>query len=105
MKLLLIGPPGGGKGTQAKLLANKYNIPQISTGDMLRDHISKNTNLGIHAKNQQIPQYLHFFIHFSLILASRTLPIASGSKFRANCPYQCVRSPHDDPICSANHDL
>ena len=51
MKILLIGPPGGGKGTQAKLLVDKYSIPQISTGDMLRDHVSNNSKLGIKAKN------------------------------------------------------
>jgi len=50
MRILLIGPPGGGKGTQAKLLVNKYNIPQISTGDMLRDYVSNKTELGIEAK-------------------------------------------------------
>ena len=50
MRILLIGPPGGGKGTQAKLLVDKYNIPQISTGDMLRDHVSNKTKLGIEAK-------------------------------------------------------
>ena len=50
MKILLLGPPGGGKGTQAKFLIEKLNIPQISTGDMLREHVNKQTSLGIEAK-------------------------------------------------------
>ena len=50
MKILLIGPPGGGKGTQAKLLIEQFSIPQISTGDMLRGHIKNDSNLGKEAK-------------------------------------------------------
>ena len=50
MRILLIGPPGGGKGTQAKNLISNFNIPQISTGDMLREHVKKMTSLGIKAK-------------------------------------------------------
>ena len=46
MRLLLIGPPGVGKGTQAKFLIDNYNIPQISTGDMLRENVRNKTKLG-----------------------------------------------------------
>jgi adenylate kinase len=46
MILILLGPPGAGKGTQAKLLANDLQIPHISTGDMFRDHKSRGTELG-----------------------------------------------------------
>ena len=50
MRILLLGPPGGGKGTQSKFLMEKFDIPQISTGDMLRSHVNKNTDLGKKAK-------------------------------------------------------
>lgn len=46
VRLLLIGPPGSGKGTQAKYLTERYSVPHISTGDMLRDQIRKGTALG-----------------------------------------------------------
>jgi adenylate kinase len=46
MILILLGPPGAGKGTQAKLLSLEYGIPHISTGDMFRDHKARGTELG-----------------------------------------------------------
>ena len=49
MNIILIGPPGAGKGTQAKFIIEKNNIPQLSTGDMLRDNVSNQTELGINA--------------------------------------------------------
>jgi len=50
MRIVLIGPPGSGKGTQAKYLIEKYNIPQISTGDLLRAAVAAQTPLGRQAK-------------------------------------------------------
>lgn len=50
MKIVLLGPPGAGKGTQAKSISKRYNIPHISTGDIFRKHISELTPLGIEAK-------------------------------------------------------
>src|SRR5271168_2341100 len=48
--VILLGPPGAGKGTQAKKLAAKYSVPHLSTGDMLREHVGKGTPLGLKAK-------------------------------------------------------
>ena len=46
MRLILIGPPGSGKGTQSKYLVDQFAIPQISTGDMLRGNLNNNTSMG-----------------------------------------------------------
>lgn len=50
MRIILFGPPGAGKGTQAKSISSQYSIPHISTGDIFRSHIAQKTELGILAK-------------------------------------------------------
>jgi adenylate kinase len=50
MQIVLFGPPGAGKGTQAKLLSQENNIPHVSTGDILRENVKNNTPLGQKAK-------------------------------------------------------
>ena len=50
MKIIMLGAPGAGKGTQAKMIAEKYNIPHISTGDIFRANIKNGTELGKKAK-------------------------------------------------------
>lgn len=51
MRIILLGPPGAGKGTQAKYLSEKYNIVHISTGDIFRKNISEKTKLGLEAQS------------------------------------------------------
>ncbi|MDG1681072.1 MAG: adenylate kinase [SAR86 cluster bacterium] len=51
MKIILLGPPGAGKGTQAESICQRYDIPHISTGNMLREAIDAGTKLGLEAKS------------------------------------------------------
>jgi adenylate kinase len=51
MRIVLLGAPGSGKGTQSQLLVKTYGVPQISTGDLLREAVSKGTELGVRAKS------------------------------------------------------
>src|SRR6202166_44490 len=51
MRIVLLGAPGSGKGTQSQLLVKAHGIPQISTGDLLRDAVAKGTDLGLRAKS------------------------------------------------------
>lgn len=51
MKLIIFGPPSAGKGTQAQKLSKKYGIPQVSTGDLLREAVAKQTPLGLKIKS------------------------------------------------------
>jgi adenylate kinase len=50
MRMIIMGPPGAGKGTQAQVVAERYSIPAISTGDIFRKNVSKGTELGIQAQ-------------------------------------------------------
>ncbi len=50
MDIILLGPPGSGKGTQAKMIADKYKVKHVSTGDILRENVRAGTPLGVEAK-------------------------------------------------------
>ena len=54
MKIIMLGAPGAGKGTQAKMIADKYGVPHISTGDIFRANIKNGTELGMEAKKYMV---------------------------------------------------
>ena len=58
MNIVIFGPPGAGKGTQSKYLSKKYNLHQLSTGDLLRKEISNKTDLGYKIVSKKISSIL-----------------------------------------------
>ena len=89
--VIFLGPPGAGKGTQAKRVAQICGVPHLSTGDMLRDHISRQTELGSQAKplmdrGALVPDELMLGMvddRVSLSRIARTVSCSTG--FRALC--------------------
>ncbi|NCB48297.1 MAG: adenylate kinase [Clostridia bacterium] len=77
MKIVLLGPPGSGKGTQAQLICEKYHLPHISTGDMFRKNISNNTELGKKANE--------FISKGSLVPDSLTISIVKDRLSEEDC--------------------
>ncbi|HET9673106.1 MAG TPA: adenylate kinase [Actinomycetota bacterium] len=79
MRLVLLGPPGAGKGTQGALLSDRYSIAQISTGDILRDHVQRGTKLGIAARSyMDRGEYVPDDVVVSMVMDRLDEPDAKG---------------------------
>ena len=80
MKLILLGPPGAGKGTQAAFLCERFGIPQVSTGDMLRAAVKAGTPLGLAAKKvMDAGQLVSDDIIIGLVRSASGSPIVPGA--------------------------
>jgi adenylate kinase len=77
VRLVLLGPPGAGKGTQAKVLSEEYNIPHISTGDILREAVKAKTPVGMKAKD--------FMDRGGLVPDEVVIEIVAGRVARPDC--------------------
>ena len=87
MNIILFGPPGAGKGTQSKYLVNKLNAFQISTGDLLREEIKKNSDIGESITNDMkngkfISDHIVNKLIESLIVFKYRQVICYGMKFK-----------------------
>ena len=86
MNIILFGPPGAGKGTQAKFLVKRLNNFQVSTGDMLRDEIKKDTEIG-----KKIIDFMNEgkFVDDKIVNNLMKKVIFDSSKKNAICPLVC----------------
>ena len=78
LNIVLLGPPGAGKGTQAELIVKKYGIPQISTGDIFRANIKNGTELGKKAK-EYMANHPDMFAEVEAKVRAKMLPGEDGA--------------------------
>ena len=77
MRIILLGPPGAGKGTQARMLAERYGLAVVATGDIFREHIANQTALGLQAKEfVELGEYVPDAITTQMVLARLERPDA-----------------------------
>ena len=90
MRLILLGPPGAGKGTQAAGIVEKYQIPHISTGDIFRKNIKEGTDLGKKAKE--------FMDQGLLVPDELTVGLVTDRLSQDDCKNGSERSPRSVPV-------
>ena len=93
MNIIMLGAPGAGKGTQAKMIAEKYGVPHISTGDIFRANIKEGTELGMEAKKymdqgQLVPDELTVRILLDRVARMTVRTVTSWMVFREPFPRQ-----------------
>ena len=94
MKLIVLGAPGSGKGTQAKFITQKHRIPQVSTGDLLRDAVKRKTTLGMKAKE--------FMNTGNLVPDAIVLELLKERLMKDDCLYGFILDGYPRNIAQAN---
>lgn len=103
MRVILLGAPGAGKGTQARFITEKFNIPQISTGDMLRAAVREGTTLGLQAKEiMEQGKLVSDDIIIGLVKERITEPDASNGFLFDGFPRTI---PQAEALCEASIDI
>ena len=95
MRLIFLGPPGSGKGTQVSLLSEKYDVPSISTGDVLRQSIEAQEELGLKAKK--------YMDEGTLVPDELVIEIVKSRLIQSDC--KRVRFAHRRPVRTGSRDL
>ncbi len=103
MRIVLLGPPGSGKGTQSQRLIASHGIPQISTGDLLRAAVAAQSPLGIAAKSaMDAGKLVDDPIVLGMIQERLALPDVARASFSMGFPATCPRPRRSRSCCSSS---
>jgi adenylate kinase len=107
MRLILMGPPGAGKGTQAKVISGRLGVPAISTGDIFRANVSQETPLGLEAKRyMDAGEYVPDEVTNAMVRSRIAEPDAEGGFLLDGYPRTVAQVEELDPMLSdSGHEL